>query len=46
MLLPFFDNDIEKVDKEVEIIIMKTGKMRGQGFLNFKRQEMAIEIFD
>jgi RNA recognition motif-containing protein len=35
VLLPFFDNNQEQLDKEVEVIIMKKGRMRGQGFMNF-----------
>ena len=46
ILLPFYDNQIEELEKDVEILIMKKGKMRGQGFLNFKSMEKAVEIFD
>jgi hypothetical protein len=29
----------EDVDREVEIVVMKKGRMRGQGFMNFKNQD-------
>ncbi len=41
VLKPLYGAQI--VDEEVEIVVMKKGKMRGQGFMNFKSQEKAIE---
>lgn len=40
-LLPLFKNERGRVEEEVEIVVMKKGKMRGQGFMNFKRAEDA-----
>jgi RNA recognition motif-containing protein len=45
-LLPFFGNDKDQLEQEVEIIVMKKGKMRGQGFMNFKSVDKAMEVFD
>ena len=40
-LLPLFNNERGRVEEEVEIVVMKKGRMRGQGFMNFKRPEDA-----
>ena len=40
-LLPLFNNEMGRVEDEVEIVVMKKGRMRGQGFMNFKRAEDA-----
>ena len=40
-LLPLFNNEKGRVEEEVEIVVMKKGRMRGQGFMNFKREEDA-----
>ena len=36
-LLPLFNNERGRVEEEVEIVVMKKGRMRRQGFMNFKR---------
>eukprot|EP00347_Sterkiella_histriomuscorum_P017508 403349075 len=46
LLLPFFEDSQTKLDVEVEVIIMQKGKMRGQGFMNFKEISKTVEIYD
>jgi RNA recognition motif-containing protein len=36
----------EDVDKEVEIVVMKKGRMRGQGFMNFQNPQKAKEVYE
>ena len=40
-LLPLFDNDRVRVEEDVDIVVMKKGRMRWQGFMNFKTAEDA-----
>ena len=44
LLMPFFNSDLAALESQVEVIVMKKGKMRGQGFLNFKETDKAVEI--
>ncbi|CDW88219.1 rna-binding protein 40-like [Stylonychia lemnae] len=46
LLLPFFDDDQAKLENEVDVTIMNKGRMRGQGFMNFKDTNKAVEIYD
>ena len=43
-LLPLFNGDLRKIEEEVEIVIMKKGRMRGQGFMNFKSVHWATKV--
>jgi RNA recognition motif-containing protein len=36
----------EDVNTEVEIIVMKKGRMRGQGFMNFLNEQKAKEVHE
>jgi len=44
IMLPFFENDLKTLEEEVEVVVMKKGRMRGQAFWNFKSLEKAVEL--
>lgn len=34
------------INSEVEIVVMKKGRMRGQGFMNFQNEQKAKEAYE